>query len=92
MQIHKQIALLFFLLSIKLLIANDVDSLKKAFNTISNPADKCKWIIELGYNFYNKNSLVTYSLNQSADNLCNIYVKNFFLKTVLRFWNKKQMP
>lgn len=51
------------------------DSLKTIFHQKS-PHDKCKWLIEQGYEHFNKNVELTYLLNKSADKLCDIYIKN----------------
>ncbi|MFN7012740.1 MAG: tetratricopeptide repeat protein [Bacteroidia bacterium] len=76
MCVNKNIALLILLIGcFKITLAQDIDSLKTTFNNILNPADKCKWIIELGYKYYHKNENFTQLLNQNADKLCDIYLK-----------------
>jgi serine phosphatase RsbU (regulator of sigma subunit)/Tfp pilus assembly protein PilF len=51
------------------------DSLKNIFHQKSQH-DKCKWLIEQGYEHFNRNVELTYLLNKSADKLCDIYLKN----------------
>lgn len=76
MHVNKKIALLLILISFKTVYAQNIDSLKKVFYGISNPSEKCKWIIELGYDYYHKNETITFLLNQYADSLCNIFLKS----------------
>lgn len=52
------------------------DSLKNIFHQKS-PHEKCKWLIEQGYEHFNKNVELTYLLNKYADKLCDIYLKNY---------------